>query len=177
MSTKYVMENNAQGKSGVSMREDITNTPEVASRLFARDLWINSETPARIDPYPDPTTPGKIRHEPPEGGAIFRLVDYMPGVTRTIEEQKRMHAQIGSAHVPSDDAFHSLKHPSMHKTDTINYMVLVSGELWALTETEDVLLKPGDVLVQKGCMHGWRNDGTVPARLLAVLIDSQPGRA
>jgi quercetin dioxygenase-like cupin family protein len=60
----------------------------------------------------------------------------------------------------------------MHKTDTLNYFVLLTGQLWALSEGKDVLMKPGDVLVQKGCMHGWRNDGKELARLFCVLIDA-----
>lgn len=100
----------------------------------------------------------------------------MPGQTRTVEEAKLMHHDIGSVHVPSDQDFAKLKHTSMHRTDTLNYMVLVSGELWALSDTDDILLKPGDVLIQKGCMHGWRNDGKEKARLVAVLIDAKPLR-
>lgn len=174
MNFKYVMENDARGRSHVSLRRDITTTPMVAPNLYVLDLWINGETPARIDAYPDPTTDGAICHEPPEGGAVFRIVDFMPGVVRTAEDERRKHELIRSAHVPSDEQMLTGKHLSMHRTDTLNYMVLLTGELWALSDTEDVLLKPGDVLIQKGCMHGWRNDGDVPARLLAVLIDSQP---
>ena len=174
MPKKYVMENNAQGRSHVSYEQDITTLPEVAPKLFAMDLWVNKETPADLSGREDPTLGASFLHEPPDGGAIFRIVDYMPGQERTVEDAKRMHAAIGSVHVPSDGEFKELKHPSMHKTDTINYMTLAFGELWALCEERDVLLKPGDVLIQKGCMHGWRNTSDKPARLIAVLIDSKP---
>lgn len=173
MATKYVMDTNASGVSYVAAREDISTAPEVGNRLFAIDLWINAETPVNLARNTDTTTPGKITHEPPDGGAVFRIVDFKPGQSRTIDEAKKMHQSIGSVHVPSDKDFSKIKHPSMHRTDTLNYMVLISGELWALTDTDDVLLKAGDVLIQKGCMHGWRNDGTETARLLAVLIDAQ----
>lgn len=176
MSTKYVMDTNAEGVSYVSAQEDISTIPEVGARLFAMDLWINDDTPVDLTRCTDTTTRGAIAHEPPDRGAVFRIVDYMPGQSRTIEEAKQMHKSIGSAHVPSDSEFAKLKHPSMHRTDTLNYMVLVSGELWALTDTEDVLLKAGDVLIQKGCMHGWRNDGKEKARLVAILIDATGSR-
>jgi len=75
-------------------------------------------------------------------------------------------------HIPSPEDLAKAKHPSMHKTDTLNYFVLLTGRLWALSEGRDVLLTPGDILIQKGCMHGWRNDGSEVARLFCVLVDA-----
>ena len=79
-----------------------------------------------------------------------------------------------SDHVPSSDDLSKAKHPSMHKTDTLNYFYVASGEIWMLTEGRDVKVRQGDVIVQKGCMHGWNNDGDEPCTIIAVLIDAIP---
>src|SRR5688572_12852824 len=105
MSKKYVMENNPQGRSHVSHEQDITSLPEIAPKLFASDLWVNRETPADLSERGDPTLGAKFLHEPPDGGAIFRVVDYMPGQERTVDDAKAVHAAIRSVHVPSDGDF------------------------------------------------------------------------
>ena len=61
----------------------------------------------------------------------------------------------------------------MHKTDTLNYFVVTEGEVWSMSEGRDVLLKAGDVMIQKGCMHGWRNDSDKRCVLMAILIDAK----
>ena len=63
---------------------------------------------------------------------------------------------------------------AMHATDTINYVVVVSGEVWFMTETGETLLRAGDVLVDRGNMHGWRNDGDVPCRIVSVVLPAHP---
>jgi hypothetical protein len=113
-------------------------------------------------------------HEPPDGGATFRIVTFTKEMnTRTPEEWYEVHQQVNSVHIPSLEYLRSAKHPSMHKTDTLNYFTLISGRLWALTEKEDVLLEPGDAFVQLGCMHGWRVEGDEPAVLAAILINAK----
>jgi mannose-6-phosphate isomerase-like protein (cupin superfamily) len=138
------------------------------------DLWINRESPADLNDSTDPVLGKPMIHEPPAEGALFRILDFAPGIADTVDEAVETHSLLKSIHVPSADDFSKLKHPSMHKTDTLNYFCLLSGELWALSEERDVLLKPGDVLVQLGCMHGWRNTGTEAARLVCVLIGANP---
>lgn len=62
----------------------------------------------------------------------------------------------------------------MHATDTIDYLVVVSGEVTLITETGEVLLRAGDVLVDRGIMHGWRNDSDQPCRIVNVLCPARP---
>ena len=60
----------------------------------------------------------------------------------------------------------------MHKTETIDYIILLKGDVTLILDEEDVDLKPFDVVVQRGTNHAWVNNGTEPALLIAVLIDS-----
>ena len=66
------------------------------------------------------------------------------------------------------------RHPGMHKTRTIDYVVLLSGEVTMLLDKGEVDLKPFDVVVQRGTSHAWVNKGKEPALLAAVLIDAKP---
>ena len=172
MPKKYVFDVIADGSSEITIEQDITKIPSIVPGLMAVDLWSNAETPADLNRPGDPTKGAGFMHEPPEGGAIVRILDFEPEAKRTVANVQETHRAIGSAHIPSAEYLSKAKHPSMHKTDTLNYFVLLTGRLWALSEGKDVLMEPGDVLIQKGAMHGWRNDGNELARLFAVLIDA-----
>ncbi|MEB2346169.1 MAG: cupin domain-containing protein [Deltaproteobacteria bacterium] len=173
---RYVMANRPDGLSDVVDETDLS-AKLAAPGLQSQELWRNDETPADLSDPADPVADQAMYHEPPDGGAIFRVLKFppareMPEVTP--EMMVAYHQAIHSVHVPSLEYLRSAKSPTMHKTDTLNYFVLASGELWALSEGRDVLLRPGDVVVQKGCMHGWANRSDEPAVLVAVLIDSHP---
>ena len=76
--------------------------------------------------------------------------------------------KIGASHHRIDTS----KHPAMHKTDTIDYIILLDGDVTLILDKEEVDIKPHDVVVQRGTNHAWVNNGNNPALLIAVLIDS-----
>lgn len=66
-------------------------------------------------------------------------------------------------------------HPGMHRTDTIDYEIVISGEVWLeLDGGQEVHLKPGDTVVQNGTRHGWRNKSSEPCVLAVTLIGAKP---
>lgn len=79
------------------------------------------------------------------GGTVFRVVEYQPGVA-----------------------------PRVHRTNSIDYIVVVSGEIYMQLDDSEVHLKAGDVLVQRGTVHNWVNRGPGPCVLAGVLIDAKP---
>ncbi|MDG2060587.1 MAG: cupin domain-containing protein [SAR86 cluster bacterium] len=76
--------------------------------------------------------------------------------------------QIGAAHHRVDVS----RHHAMHETGTIDYIILLEGDITLILDEDEVDLKPFDVVVQRGTNHAWRNNGKQPATLIAVLIDS-----
>ena len=62
----------------------------------------------------------------------------------------------------------------MHRTDSIDYCVVMSGEIDMRLDAETVHLKAGDVVVQRGTIHDWVNNGTEPCMIAFVLIDAKP---
>ena len=61
----------------------------------------------------------------------------------------------------------------MHQTETIDYIILLKGDVTLVLDEEEVHLEPFDVVVQRGTNHAWVNNGSEPALLIAVLIDSR----
>lgn len=68
---------------------------------------------------------------------------------------------------PSKDAF-------LHATDTIDYAVMLKGEVTLVLEAEEVKLRAGDVLVDRGVVHGWRNDGPDTAVYAVITLPAHP---
>ena len=67
-----------------------------------------------------------------------------------------------------------LSGPGIHSTDTIDYLTVVKGEIVMITETGEVTCRAGDMIVDRGVLHGWRNDGAETALVSCVMIDATP---
>lgn len=109
---------------------------------------------------------------PPKNGSKFRYFQINPtpeGVPMELMQEIAGEAfeKIGAAHHRVDTS----KHPAMHKTDTIDYIILLKGDVTLILDEEEVRLKPHDVVVQRGTNHAWVNNGAEPALLIAALID------
>lgn len=66
--------------------------------------------------------------------------------------------------------------PHMHRTDTIDYKVIISGEVTMYLDNSKVVCKPGDIIIQRGTNHAWVNEGSAPCRSMTVLVDGKPKR-
>ena len=74
------------------------------------------------------------------------------------------------------DAHREIKpgeHPGMHRTQTVDYALMLQGELVAIMDEEERVLRAGDVLIQRGTNHAWANRSGQPARIAFILIDAQ----
>ncbi|MDB4156541.1 cupin domain-containing protein [Gammaproteobacteria bacterium] len=111
---------------------------------------------------------------PPSNGSKFRYFQINPtpeGIPMDIMQDIAADAfeKIGAAHHRID----TTKHPAMHKTETIDYIILLKGDVTLILDQEEVDIKPFDVVVQRGTNHAWVNNRSDPALLIAVLIDSE----
>jgi mannose-6-phosphate isomerase-like protein (cupin superfamily) len=136
---------------------------------ISRLLWVTDRTPADISgPADRGATSSGIA--PPAGGSVFRIVDFPP-LTAEVENLSAGHMQSGLAdHAPKRGR--PPRHPLMHRTRTIDYAMIMQGEIDMLLDDEEIHLKAGDVLIQQGTNHAWVNRGTEPCRIAFVLIDS-----
>ena len=136
------------------------------------ELWNTDgnliNTKDRIDRADD-----EVLLSPPKNGSKFRYFQINPtpeGVPMDVLQNMAADAfeKIGASHHRIDTS----KHPAMHKTDTIDYIILLEGDVTLILDKEEVDIKPHDVVVQRGTNHAWVNNGNNPALLIAVLIDS-----
>lgn len=139
---------------------------EVPGAVSLVDLWRMEKIPAAFDNN-DSAIGAPILNPPPHG-LIARLVGIPPASEHMTEElASSAFDQMGGA------ATHQAgpgKHPGMHKTPTIDLIYVVSGEVYAVLDEGEKLLKPGDLLVQRGTSHAWDNRSDKTCYMFAVLI-------
>lgn len=117
---------------------------------------------------------GPLRLVPLEGGSNFFLFGLEPGDPDLPMEELEAQARAGFAAVDASDCqTDTSRHPAMHQTGTIDYIILLKGEVTLLLEEDERALRPFDVVVQRGTNHAWINTGDEPALLACILIDTE----
>jgi mannose-6-phosphate isomerase-like protein (cupin superfamily) len=152
-------------------------TPHVFQRTpgsaIVHELWETAQTPADNRGSADAIARGH-RLPPPKRGSVFRVIEYPPDSERLAAfAREETMPDDGSGRAAATDR-HNPRHAGFHKTSTIDYAIVLSGEIFAMMDEGEVLLKAGDVLVQRGTNHAWSNRTNEPAMVAFVLIDAEP---
>ena len=136
------------------------------------DLWVTSGSPADNTGSADAAARSALTLEPPRGGSIFRVVEFPPdqATAGKLDRAKLFEVMHASGTMDREGA----RHPGMHKTKSIDYIVVMRGEIDMLLDDSEVHLEAGDVLIQRGTIHAWVNRGKEVCRFGVVLIDAQP---
>ncbi|MGH7948053.1 MAG: cupin domain-containing protein [Candidatus Binataceae bacterium] len=138
------------------------------------EIWVTDQTP-EDNSSSDDRARRPIRLEPPRGGSIFRYFALDPENPNMSTAEREAAAAaafkaINGEHCRVDTS----RNPGMHTTRTVDYIILLDGEVTLLLDRGEVKLKPFDVVVQRGTNHAWVNHGPKRALLVAVLIDAEP---
>jgi mannose-6-phosphate isomerase-like protein (cupin superfamily) len=142
-----------------------SDSPVISSTNF----WITDSTPPSLSNEDTANRP--IGVSPPDNGTKFRVVDFAP-LDPAIEAKLPPEMIMkGVNHPPARGI--PVKHPMMHRTRSLDYAVILAGEIDMMLDDTSVHLKQGDVIVQQATNHGWVNHGTQPCRILFVLMDSK----
>jgi len=173
---RVVTGHNVQGRS-IFIRD--TAAPHVYQRtaegVTVTEVWETRSTPADNSVDSEDPTDRPMRLQPPKGGSIFRTIRFMPEkLQHTALKKQLSEGDDGSGIVTALKKGASSRAPGFHTTNTIDYVIVLSGEIYALMDEGEVLLKSGDVLVQRGTSHAWSNRSRKPADLAFVLIDANP---
>ncbi len=133
-------------------------------------LWTTDSTPASNKGTYDPVPDGVIVRTPPahRGGTVIRITDIPPDARQAHdpEDLRRRNCKITPAR--------SARHPGFHATDTVDYAICLEGEVWVVLDEDETLMRPGDVLIQRGTYHAWSNRSDRICRMVFILIDAEP---
>jgi mannose-6-phosphate isomerase-like protein (cupin superfamily) len=133
-------------------------------------VWVTDETPARMDLRKD-LADREIGVPPPPKGSILRVVDFQPETPAVgVMDQKALLKSMGAGYNPHAGA--EARHPHMHRTKTVDYAIVMEGEINMLLDDSEVHLKAGDILIQQGTNHAWVNRSQEVCRVAFVLLDA-----
>lgn len=142
-------------------------SPDIAviedARITIADMWRMSSVPTSVDAWEtrDPSAPTTIAVA---GGLNFAILQFDPIPADAAIDGE---AAFADAHVEN------ARHPAMHRTETVDFGIVISGSITLLLDTEDVTLSAGDVVIQRGTNHAWENRGDVPCTMAFVIVDAQ----
>lgn len=147
----------------------------VAGMLRLTQIWRTDVAP-RVVPLTadarEPAGPPSVGHLGSEQ-TLFVIMDVAPGDVAKSSRLGELLATDGMVEAQSRVA--DSVHPGMHATDTIDYSIVLEGEITLVLDEEQVVLRAGDLLVQGGVSHSWINHTDRPARVLGVLVGAHRG--
>jgi hypothetical protein len=155
---------NAQGKSVFVSDGPAPNHTTEPGTPPAQVIWATGEAAV---PGPDPAPAGQAFGFHSPGGSLLRVVDFPPDESYDITELARFLDDHG---VQAEG-----RHFWFHKTQSLDYAIVLEGEIYALMDEGETLMRPGDILVQRATNHSWSNRSGRNCRMAFVLLDLEPG--
>jgi mannose-6-phosphate isomerase-like protein (cupin superfamily) len=139
--------------------------------LTSTNLWVTNSYPLGFS-FKDDTSAIPVGVSPLDNGTKFRVVEFPPldATTEAKMEPGFLMKAVGAV-APARGL--PVTHPLMHRTRSVDYAVVLSGEIDMMLDDSVVHLKPGDTIVQQATNHAWVNRGTQACRILFVLMDSK----
>jgi quercetin dioxygenase-like cupin family protein len=137
---RVVVGQNSDGVAAVISQDDVSWGDD-AGAMRGADLWTSASSPPSLQVGYDPTVDGPSELTPPPGGSAFRIVEFAPK------------ASSGT-----------------HATESLDYVVVLSGEVVLEVGGREIALRAGDLLIQAGSEHNWVNRSDKPCVLAAVLL-------
>ena len=169
---RVVTGHDARGRSIIASDGPSPNTIAISDALAfgMTDLWVTFDAPADNAGTGDAAA-RKIVLEPPARGTIFRVVEFPPDaqIAGKFDRVKAFEAMGASEALDPSAA----RHPGMHKTHSVDYAIVLSGEIWAVMDVGESRLRAGDCLVQRGTNHAWSNRSGEICLVAFVLVDAE----
>lgn len=138
------------------------------SPIVAQVVWVTGEGAAAGD---DPAPAGHHFDFHSEGGTVLRIVDFPPDDTYDVDKVQEFldENKVRDANAP--------RHFWFHKTSSLDYAIVLEGEIYAMMDDGETLMREGDVLIQRATNHSWSNRSGKTCRMAFVLIALQEGES
>ena len=160
----------SEGRSTFIADGEAPNVKEMLPGLALTDLWETKGAPASNAGTAD-AADRPVHLEPPKNGTILRIVEFPPDSGwRGGADGAAAFKSIGAGHAQD----RASSDPMMHITSTVDYIIVLKGEIYAILETGEKLLRAGDILVQRGTNHSWSVRTSEPCIIAAVLVSAKP---
>lgn len=163
---RIVTDTNAAGRSYIKYDDNAPNAFWEPGRPAAHVLWA---TGAARAPGDEPAPKGYKFPFHSAGGSILRVADFAPDTFYNQEELLKFLDESGVRDNKNP------RHFWFHKTESLDYAIVLEGEIYAMMDEDEVLMRQGDILIQRATNHSWSNRSDKPCRMAFVLLDLVPG--
>jgi mannose-6-phosphate isomerase-like protein (cupin superfamily) len=170
---RVVTGKDATGKA-IAMIDAVATTVHRREELGITNtlLWVTDSNPADLSNREDAAN-RKIGIVPPPGGTIFRVIEFAQERELKADYETRLRIIQALGLAPEGVSREKPRDAGMHRTMTIDYALILSGEIEMLLDDSEIHLKPGDVVIQRGTNHAWVNRGTQPCQVAFILVDTK----
>jgi hypothetical protein len=135
------------------------------------NLWVTGMSPSPVG-APDAIA-AHAGVSPPEMGTVIRVIDFPPEPKDPGKFEEMIRATFKNLYPDASHRPDPSRHPGMHKTKTVDYAIVLQGEICAIMENDETVLRAGDILIQRGTNHAWANRSETTCRIAFVLIDAR----
>jgi hypothetical protein len=168
---RIVTGHDKNGKAVFLFDGEATNARSRSTGRVSTLLWVTDTTPAELSDRDNADR--EIGTPPPPAGSIFRVLEIPPEGNRSAEETAALVAEIrrtGEHMQPGLQRDLDARHPGMHRTESVDYALVLKGEIDLLLDDSETHVKAGDVVIMQGTYHAWANRSTEPCLMAFVLI-------
>lgn len=109
---------------------------------------------------------------PPAGGTVLRIIEWPPEPEDSAEARRLIDLTFAQMFPDADRDIQPGEHPGMHRTQTVDYAIVLEGEIVAIMDQGEAVMRAGDVLIQRGTNHAWSNRSNAPAKVAFILVDA-----
>lgn len=175
---RIVTGHNAEGKAVILEEGPPPRVQRIGGDIgpMFYEVWNTTATPAPITPNGREPHEEKIVLAPPANGTRIRVLDIPPDGNNlddlSPEERIAHFAEIGAGDAVANGGA-SERHAHMHKTETVDYGIVLDGEIVLIMDEGETLCKTGDIIIQRGTNHGWANRSDRDCRIAFILIDGK----
>jgi len=139
------------------------------------EVWQTLDTPASIHPQPQEPEQAGLVLAPPPNGTRIRVIDFPPEGDEiwklTGSEAMEKFQSMGGGH--SATSVDGSPHPLMHRTKSVDYGIVLEGEITLIVDREETTIRAQDIVIQNGTNHAWANRSGKICRMAFILIDGQ----
>ena len=139
------------------------------------EVWHTVETPVLIHAQPDEIDEANLILPPPKNGTRIRVIEFPPegDEIRNLTEKEAAEKFKSMGDEKASTSSEGAPHPLMHRTETLDYGIVLEGEITMILDKEETTIKAGDIVIQVGTNHAWANRSGRICRMAFILIDGQ----
>jgi len=176
---RIVTGHNGSGKAVIQEDGEPARSQRIGGEIgpWFYEVWNTTATPALIDADSGEPAEENIVLAPPKNGTRIRVLDIPPDGDNfdnlSAEQAGALFSEIGAGDASVHAKGTNTKHAIMHRTETVDYGIVLDGEIVLIMDEGETMCRAGDIIIQRGTNHAWANRSDKTCRIAFILVDGK----